>query len=1038
MPTPAYLTDYSPGHGALSPRSRLETDAPTLDLTGTWDFRLHRAADPAVTAWEDDDEAPWEDLVLPCHWVLAGQGRYGRPIYTNQTYPFPVDPPHIPDANPTGDHRRTFALPDEPAWTDAEGYYLRFDGVESAYKVWVNGTEIGVGKGSRLVHEFDITDALRAGENTLAVRVHQWSDGTYLEDQDQWWLPGIFRDVTLLARPAGGIEDAWVRTGYDHTTGEGRLDPEIKADTDAFPVRLQIPDLDIDHTWNTPADVGALEAGPVQPWTAETPHRYELLLTSSGERVRLHAGFRTVAIVGDQIQVNGHKVMLRGVNRHEIEATRGRVFDAAHARADLALMKRHNINAIRTSHYPPHPGVLDLADEMGFWVMDECDLETHGFYIHGGGWASTPPNAPADDPRWHQAHMDRIRRTVERDKNHPSIIMWSLGNESGTGQNLQAMADWVHQRDPERPVHYEGDYWGRYTDVYSRMYTSLTGLDAIGGSSGELTYVSPGEAERHRGKPFLMCEYAHAMGNGPGGLSDYQERFVRYPRMHGGFVWEWRDHGLLTTTEDGTSFYAYGGDFGEEIHDGNFVTDGLVLSDGTPSPGLGEFAAVVAPVRAVLTEIAGRAVVRITNERHTADTADLIVRWHVEVDGTITAHGNLDVAPVAAGSEADLPLPDPLTESLAAAGEQAGASTEIFLRLTVELAEATGWAPAGHVLASRQSDLSCSPLTGGYPYRPERLPRAGTATPSPGDAVTTLGPACFDAATGDLLSLGGLTVSGPTTELWRAPTDNDLGAGSGFYEDLRPGEQRPETFGPPLAQRWAAAGLDRLHRRVLGVHQDADRFTVRARYAPAAGVHGVDTTLTYLMADDELFMRVHIAPVGRWTTSWPRVGVRLRLPGDLENATWFGQGPEEAYPDTDTAALVGHYRRAIDDLAVEYAKPQETGHRPGLRWVRLTTPQGAGLLVRSVHGGHGGAGAQVHTDRPGFTATRHTAQELAAADHPHELPVSDHVHLYLDAGQYGIGSGACGPGALPRYQLWPGSYTFAVALRPLSENKENP
>ncbi|GAA4433071.1 glycoside hydrolase family 2 TIM barrel-domain containing protein [Georgenia halophila] len=1043
MTSPAYLSDHSPGHGALPPRSRLVSDAPTLDLTGTWDFRLHPVADPDVAPWQDSDAAPWESIVVPSHWVLAADGRHGRPVYTNVRYPFPVDPPHVPDENPTGDHRRTFALPDEAGWSGAERVLLRFDGVESTYQVWLNGVVVGVGKGSRLVHEFDITDHLEAGENVLAVRVHQWSDASYLEDQDQWWLPGIFREVTLLARPSGGVEDVWLRTAYDHRTAEGTVGVELRAGPDAYPVSLEVPELGVSARWERAEDVAPVPAGQVEPWSAEVPRRYEAVVISRGERVRLHVGFRTVRVAGDRFEVNGRQVIFRGVNRHEIEATRGRVFDADHARGDLELMKRHNVNAIRTSHYPPHPGVLDLADELGFWVVDECDLETHGFYLRG--WRDSPADAPSDDPRWRDAYLDRIARTVERDKNHPSVVMWSLGNESGTGRNLAAMSAWVHHRDAERPVHYEGDYTGEYTDVYSRMYPSLEEIDAIGGDSGPIAYCSPAQAQRQRRKPFLMCEYIHAMGNGPGGIADYDDRIRAHPRVHGGFVWEWRDHGLLTTTPDGEPYYAYGGDFGETVHDGNFVVDGMVLSDGTPSPGLTEYAAVVAPVHLSLEESGGAqygeadargtedqaAVVRITNERHTADTADLVMRWRVEVDGEEAGSGTLETAPVPAGTTAEIPLPE-ATGSVLERARQTSPGGEVWLWLVVELAEQTSWAPAGHVLSARQVDLTTSPITGGRPRNDAAPPTAGTRPPTATDGTITMGRARIDSRTGRLTALGGLAIDGPTPELWRAPTDNDRGSGHGSYEDASPEETGGRGApGPSSADRWAARGLDRLEHRVVGVQVGDDRVVTRLRSGAAAAAAAIETTLTYLVDDaGDLVLRVDVVPVGPWEGTWPRVGVRLSLPSALAHADWLGPGPGEAYPDSRDAALVGRHDRSVDELSTGYAMPQETGHRPEVRRLRLTGSD-AGLELRSFSAGLGGGGAAVHAGRPGFTVSRHTAQELTTATHPHELAPSEHVHLYLDAAQHGLGSRSCGPDVRPRDQLWPAAHSFVVALRPL-------
>jgi len=412
-----YLQDFSPGRGRrVRPRAWLPSDAPQLSLNGDWRFRWS----PTATGLDDEgadpdfDDSDWDTIAVPSHWVLTEALRegqdppYGKPIYTNVQYPFPIDPPHVPDENPTGDHRRRF---DHPGW-DVERYLLRFDGVESVYRVWLNGTEIGVGKGSRLVQEFDVTEALRPGRNVIMVRVHQWSSMSYLEDQDQWWLPGMFRDVTLLGRPAGALEDVWLRTAYADE-GLGMITPEIIAPESAYPVTIEIPELGVAQEFTDQAQVGTFAVGSVEPWSAEEPRLYDARVRATGETVTLRLGFRTVRIDGDQFTVNGKRLVFRGMNRHETHPVRGRVFDHDHARADLIVMKQAGVNAIRTSHYPPHPGVLDLADELGLWVILECDLETHGFAFLN--WVGNP----SDDPRWAAAYLDRIERTVEREKNHP-------------------------------------------------------------------------------------------------------------------------------------------------------------------------------------------------------------------------------------------------------------------------------------------------------------------------------------------------------------------------------------------------------------------------------------------------------------------------------------------------------------------------------------------------------------------------------------------------------------------------------------------
>ncbi|HKN95768.1 MAG TPA: glycoside hydrolase family 2 TIM barrel-domain containing protein, partial [Pseudonocardiaceae bacterium] len=636
MPVPPYLEDPVPS-GIRPPRAHGASDAPRVCLNGRWRFRHFPTATGsggAGFADPDVDDGDWAELPVPAHWQLHG---YGRPAYTNVYFPFPIDPPHVPDENPTGEYRRTFDLPAD--WPSGDAV-LRFDGVDSCYRVWLNGTELGGATGSRLPAEFAVGPLLRPGRNVVAVRVHQWSAGSYLEDQDMWWLSGIFRGVSLLSRPAGGLPDLFVHADYDHVTGTGTL----RVDTGGVPALLSVPELGLA---NVPA-AGPHQIAGVEPWSAERPRLYTAVVTAAGESMTTRIGFRTVAVVDGRLTVNGQPLLLRGVNRHEWDPERGRAVDPELAAHDVLLMKRHNVNAVRTSHYPPNQAFLDYCDEFGLWVVDECDLETHGFLMVG--WRGNP----SDDPVWREAYLDRMRRMVERDKNHPSVIMWSLGNESGTGANLAAMADWVHERDPGRPVQYEGDHNCTYTDVYSRMYHSHADVEAIG-RYAEPPPDDPAADEHRRSLPFVLCEYAHAMGNGPGGLAEYQELFRRYPRCQGGFVWEWIDHGIRRTAADGTGYYAYGGDFGEPLHDGHFVTDGLLFPDRTPSPGLVELATVIAPVRIEPDPKAG--VVRITNGYDFADTGHLAFNWSVARDGERIARGRLAVPVLAPGATAEVPLP---------------------------------------------------------------------------------------------------------------------------------------------------------------------------------------------------------------------------------------------------------------------------------------------------------------------------------------------------------------------------------------------
>ncbi|MFI6460463.1 glycoside hydrolase family 2 TIM barrel-domain containing protein [Streptomyces sp. NPDC050538] len=929
-----YLEDVSPGSGALPPRARYaSSDAKSLSLNGSWRLRVSATADAEDDSFAEEgyDAGDWAEVTVPGHWVLQG---HGSPIYTNHLYPFPVDPPRVPTENPTGDHLRTFDLPSE--WPSDGGAVLRFDGVESCARVWLNGTDIGEFKGSRLPHEFAVGHLLKPSGNVLAVRVHQWSAGSYLEDQDQWWLPGIFRDVTLLHRPPGSALDFFVHASYDHLGGAGTL--RVDSDVDG---RVTVPALDIDVATGESVTV------PVQPWTAELPYLYEGLLTTEGERVPLRIGFRTVELSDGLIKVNGKAILFKGVNRHEWHPEKGRALDLDTMREDVLLMKRHNINAVRTSHYPPHPDFLDLCDEYGLWVIDECDLETHGFTEQA--WRDNP----VDDDRWTPALLDRAARMVERDKNHPSVVIWSLGNEAGTGRGLTAMSEWIHARDSSRLVHYEGDINCRDTDVYSRMYADHAEVEHIGRGLD-------GGTHRRRQLPFILCEYAHAMGNGPGGLADYQRLFESYDRLQGGFVWEWIDHGI----KDERFGFAYGGDFGEELHDGNFVCDGLIFPDRTPSPGLIEYKKVIEPVR--ITGDGADGTVRVTNTYDFADLSALSFTWSYQVDGETVESGTLAVPSLTPGESADVKLPAPPTGS-------DGAESQWTVRAL--LAADTAWGPAGHVVGWGQFPVTARPLPS----------VSAVSGPVLADRRITLGPATFDARTGALKSVGAVDVTGLRLDVWRAPTDNDDGAS--WQTDTR--------FG----LLWRKFGLHRMRHRLDGVELSEDALTVRTRVAPAAWEIGLATVYRWTSDGSRLRLTVSVGPEGNWTFPLPRLGIRFGIDASADRVRWFGGGPGEGYPDTKSASLLGRWESTVDDLQTPYLRPQENGARADVRWAEI-------------------GGLRIEGDPEfWFTARRWTTEELDAATHRTDLVPGDTVWVNLDHGQHGIGSQSCGPGPLPQYFL---------------------
>ncbi|MGW7684130.1 glycoside hydrolase family 2 TIM barrel-domain containing protein [Kribbella sp. NPDC054772] len=933
-----YWEDPGPGYGVLPARAAVRSDAPRLSLNGQSRFRWAPTVAEAAHGFEavDFDDSDWDWLPVPSSWPMHG---HGSPAYTNQKYPFPVDPPYVPDENPTGDHRLAFELP--ASWTGSS--VLRFDGVDSCARVWLNGVELGVTRGSRLPAEFAVGEVLRPGRNVLAVRVHQWSSGSYLEDQDMWWLPGIFRDVTLIARPVDA--DVFVHADYVDGAGVLRVESVPGAVVRIAELGAEVP---CGESVTLPA---------VEPWSAEEPRLYDAVVELPGERVSLRIGFRTVEIVDGVLRVNGRRIVFHGVNRHEHDPVFGRAVPYERMRDELLVMKRHNINAIRTSHYPPDSKLLELCDELGFWVMDECDYETHGFFLLD--WQGNP----AGDPRFLDASVDRMRRTVERDKNHPSVIMWSLGNEAGVGPNLTAMAEWTRDRDPSRPLHYEGDLSCADVDVYSRMYASHAEVEAIG-KRAEKPLDDPTLDARRRAMPFVLCEYSHAGGNGPGGLPEYEELFDRYERCQGGFLWEWMEHGILRA--DGS--YGYGGDFGEELHDGTYVLDGLVFPDLTPQPVLAEVHKVYEPVRLTVTDD----VLTIHNRYDVSDTSHLSLHWDVADEGTVVARGTVDLPLISAGDSATVKLPD-LPELQ---------NRERWLTIRAVLTSDTDWAPAGHEVAFTQTQLSAAPA--------KHSPRKSLA----------LGPATFHPETGRLIGLQGWDVVHRPLELWRAPTQHDARTWDATTLDRK--------------SRWANAGLDRLRYRTVSVERCDDELTVVTMVGAAATDARVLTTYRWTTDGESVTADVEVEPLGEWLVPWARLGVTFGVPAGFRQVTWFGQGPGQAYPDSRSAARIGRYTSTIDDLQVPYLYPQENGARGNVRWAELS----------------GSAGLLRLTGDPDFAMTvrRWTIADLAAAQHPADLHPSDRVWITLDALQHGLGSPTSGAPILPPHDLQPRKHHFRFSL----------
>ncbi len=847
----SYVEDFAPAAGVLPPRAWLDDDSARVSLTGDWSFRLSPSVAEAPDDLKDPDTSGWDTISVPGHWQLQG---YGAPAYTNVVYPFPLEPPFVPTDNPTGDYVRTVEVPADFA---GSRIVLRFEGVDSRFALSVNGERVGWSSGSRLPSEFDLTDLVTPGQEArIAVRVHQWSNGSYVEDQDMWWLSGIFREVNLLALKPTAPTDVFVHASYDGGAGTLKVDSDVAG-------TVVVPELGLELPTGEETTVAQVE-----PWSAESPKLYDAVVRTDGGEVRIRIGFRTVAIVDGVFTVNGNRVLFNGVNRHEVHPDRGRALTEQDMLDDVLIMKRAGINAVRTSHYPPHPHFLDLCDLHGLYVVDECDLETHGF-----GYEPEAPDLPNPvmDERFKPDLELRMRRMVERDKNHPSIVLWSLGNECGMGDNLKAMYAVAKEIDPSRPVHYERDTHAEFVDIYSQMYTSPEDVAKIGE-----------DPTSYRGLPFILCEYGHAMGDGPGGLLDYRELFEKYPRCQGGFIWEFIDHGLRKT-EDGQEFYAYGGDFGETIHDGNFVCDGLLFPDRTPSPGMLEYVKVIEPLR-IVAEGNG---VAIGNRYEVLDTSHLTFRYVVEVGGERVGGGDLSVPSIAAGETASVELPV----------QEFADRAEAWVTVTAELTDGTAWAEAGHRVAWGQVRLD----------EPAAVGRATAAGTAPTDGVAGV----------HGISVGAVTNA--RLDVWRAPTDNDAI--------------------PGVAEAWREQGLHRVQHRVVSATTHETGWKVVTRTAPPALQWGLLSTWVWSRLEDGLHLDLTVTPEGQFPATLPRLGVTFELP-KVDGVEWFGAGPNEAYVDTRSAAAVGRYSATVEQLQTPYVRPQENGHRIDTRWAALTGAQG--------------------------------------------------------------------------------------------------
>ncbi|MDY7100318.1 MAG: glycoside hydrolase family 2 TIM barrel-domain containing protein [Actinomycetota bacterium] len=995
-------------------------DPHVLDLAGTWAFRLVDAPDAAPAGWTTDPvdgsgaggADGWTTVAVPGCWTMQDVGDH--PQYTNVVMPFAGDPPSVPAHNPTGLYRTTFEVPD--AWRDRRTI-LHVGGAESAAAVWCNGAFVGIGTDSRLPSELELTPWLQQGENTLAVMVVRWAASTWVEDQDHWHHGGLHRRVHLVSVPTtsladvritarladdlatgtldvvaridGPVDGHRVTTRLETLAGAGSPAGEVLVDTAAgagvsmFDARTHLGAMADAYRHPGPIATTSVPVAGVRPWSHEDPHRYAVVVElhdAAGAIVdsrRITTGFRRVEIRGAELLLNGEPLLIAGVNRHDHHPTGGKTAPDDELWADVANVKRCGFNAVRTSHYPPDPVVLDACDELGLWVICEANVESHA------RWAEL-----VGDPRFEELYIERVRRTVATHWNHPSIIGWSLGNEAGDGPAHDAAAAWVRRTDPSRFVQYEGAVMWRWRDGFDADWTSAaTGTDIECPMYPPVAALEEWASATTPDRPLILCEYSHAMGNSNGGLADYWAAFERHHGLQGGFIWDWRDQGLVTTSGDGTTFYGYGGAFGDEPNDAAFCCNGMVGPDGEPHPAVEEHRWLTRPVRCRLTGDGTGLEVR--NTRSYTGLDDLVAHVTIDVDGAVLAGFELPAVDVAPGATA--------TIDLAGRIPLLPAGAEAHLTVRWSLREAPSWAAAGHVVAWDQMALPLPPASPAPAAGPAAAPTPATGPPAAIDVRV-------DPTTGlvSALTVAGrsLLAAAPTLAVWRAPTDND-GVPVG-----------PLAGVAGATRRWLAWGLDRLARETVDVDEYADGATAHHRWTSPAGVviehtQRITTGSGVVRFDEEIVVPDDVDDL-------PRIGVRFALAAGLDRLRWYGRGPWETAVDR-RAAPVGIWSSSVADQYVPYVTPQHHGTHVDTRWFELTDAEGTGVRIEC----HGLA----------FDASHHTDESLTAATTSAELRPVPEVHVHLDAALRGVGTGACGPDTTDIVSG--GRHTFTWVVRPV-------
>lgn len=936
-----------------------------LSLDGEW--RFHLSPDPESRPVDfyrpDFDAGAWGTIKVPGIWQAEG---HGRPVFVGSGYPFPRDQPKIDHRlNEVGSYRREVMIPTHFA---GRRLLLTVGAAGAAYYLWVNGQRVGYSEDSKLPAEFDISRHARPGRNIVAIELYRFADGSYLEDQDFWRVNGIERSISLYAAPPTHIRDLTVDAGLAHDYRDGRLGLTVAIGGNPAATRVRATLLDDGRSLlvREAAGSGSVTLDAILPgvkaWTAETPNLYTLLVELLDEKGKLveatsrRIGFRTVEVTGGEVRVNGRRIMIRGVNRHEHDPRTFRILSEATMRKDIELMKAANVNAVRTSHYPNDPRWYDLADEYGLYIMDEANIESHGYLSLSQQHDDDPSVLLGNDPRWRAAHLDRVQRMVQRDRNHPSVIFWSLGNETGIGNSFEAAAKWVKANDPTRLVSFLGwsmSNWRHpvnpYVDIFAPMYDDVPKM---------IDYARDPAFKQ----PLILCEYAHAMGNSLGDLDGYWQAMRSYPKLQGGFVWDWVDQTTILRDKDGRSYWGQGLDYDPDptasgVHgDDSPVGDGVIQSDRTPDPEYYELAKVQAPVAFV----ADGSSYRIVNRHDHIDLSRFTLDWTVMEDGVAVARGGLPMPAVAPGASAPLPLTLPAPQS---------ATVERFLVLRARTrAGAVPMLPAGHVVGWEQFALNAPALPKPPIGDVAPVETADTLRLSAGNAVLEV-----DLATGLVRRYargGTVFLSGGAPNFWRAPTDNDIGAGI-----------------PKSHAMWQYFSQQ---RRVESIEPVGDAIVVRHDM----GVGSVKTETRWTMAaDGRVGVTIRFDPIRDTLPDPLRVGMAFDTPSALNKVEWYGRGPHETYADRKTGGLIARWGGTVADQYHDYARPQESGNKSDVRWIALSG-DGAGLRVTGAQPLSVNALAFPYAD----LAMKPPGQAHSSDIRPHA-----HGTLLIDAAQAGVG-----------------------------------